>query len=81
MCFLPHIVITFSYFVIAILLVFYRYKWEIPVTFTSQSMSNFNQTDSDITWMKRDGTDGNYDITYCFFKFPLTCTVYNRIDT
>ncbi|XP_076080852.1 aminopeptidase N-like isoform X2 [Mytilus galloprovincialis] len=35
----------------------FGYKWEIPVTFTSQSMSNFNQTDSDITWMKRDGTD------------------------
>ncbi|CAG2231963.1 ANPEP [Mytilus edulis] len=35
----------------------FGYKWEIPVTFTSQSISKFNQTDSDITWMKRDGTD------------------------
>ncbi|XP_052084132.1 aminopeptidase N-like isoform X2 [Mytilus californianus] len=33
----------------------FGYKWEIPVTYTSQSISNFNQTDNDISWMGRDG--------------------------
>ncbi|CAC5387007.1 ANPEP [Mytilus coruscus] len=33
----------------------FGYKWEIPFTYTSQSISNFNQSDSDINWMGKDG--------------------------
>ncbi|CAG2231964.1 ANPEP [Mytilus edulis] len=35
----------------------FEYKWVIPVTFTTNSNLRFDQTDKDITWMDRDGSD------------------------
>ncbi|CAC5387004.1 ANPEP [Mytilus coruscus] len=35
----------------------FEYKWVIPVTFTTNRNLRFDQTDKDITWMDRDGSD------------------------
>ncbi|XP_052085151.1 aminopeptidase N-like [Mytilus californianus] len=34
-----------------------EYKWVIPVTFTTNRNLRFDQTDKDITWMDRNGSD------------------------
>ncbi|VDI83753.1 Hypothetical predicted protein [Mytilus galloprovincialis] len=35
----------------------FGYKWEIPVTLTTQTSKNFNQNDANIIWMGKDGSD------------------------
>ena len=35
----------------------FGYKWEIPFTFTTNTSLIFNQTDADIIWMGRNGSD------------------------
>ncbi|XP_063436787.1 aminopeptidase N-like [Mytilus trossulus] len=35
----------------------FGYKWEIPVTLTTQTSKDFNQNDTDIIWMGKDGSD------------------------
>jgi len=40
----------------------FRYKWEIPFTFTTNTSLNFNQTDADIIWMGRNGSEGKHNV-------------------
>ncbi|VDI15787.1 Hypothetical predicted protein, partial [Mytilus galloprovincialis] len=35
----------------------FGYKWEIPVTLTTQTSKDFNQNDANIIWMGKDGSD------------------------
>ncbi|XP_076081152.1 glutamyl aminopeptidase-like [Mytilus galloprovincialis] len=35
----------------------FGYKWEIPFTFTTQTIKDFDQDKDDIIWMRKDGTD------------------------
>ncbi|VDI82121.1 aminopeptidase N [Mytilus galloprovincialis] len=35
----------------------FGYKWEIPFTFTTQTIKDFDQDKDDIIWMRKDGAD------------------------
>ncbi|XP_071121788.1 aminopeptidase N-like isoform X1 [Mytilus edulis] len=35
----------------------FGYKWEIPFTFTTQNIKDFNQNKADIIWLRKDGAD------------------------
>lgn len=58
---------------------FSRYKWEIPFTFTTQKIKDFDQNKDDIIWMRKDGADGTYIIQetisfYFIFSQKLWCS-------
>ena len=40
----------------------FRYKWEIPFTYTTNTSLIFNQTDADIIWMGRNGSEGKHNV-------------------
>ncbi|XP_041356302.1 aminopeptidase N-like [Gigantopelta aegis] len=35
----------------------FGYKWDVPFTYTTSSIKNFNQTDADVTWLKKTQTN------------------------
>lgn len=41
-------------------LLHYRYKWEIPFTFTTSDEVNFNKTNKDIFWIHKNQSSGMF---------------------